>query len=101
MERMKANSKLQIEKLSKLEIEFSSRNRDDHKFDEERRKLDDLLRLEKEKFMNSEIDKRKYQMEYEISQKDKEMEINRLNRQLDHEKAVAELNLKNQIKKYE
>ena len=33
MERMKANSKLQIEKLSKLEIEFSSRNRDDHKFD--------------------------------------------------------------------
>ena len=51
--------------------------------------------------MNSEIDKRKYQMEYEISQKDKEMEINRLNRQLDHEKAVAELNLKNQIKKYE
>ena len=50
--------------------------------------------------MNSEIEKRKYQMEYGIVEKDKELEVNRLMRLVDHEKIVSEMNIKKEIKKY-
>lgn len=40
-------------------------------------------------------------MEFEILKKDKEMEVNRLLRMVDHEKAVSEMNTKRQIKRLE
>lgn len=40
-------------------------------------------------------------MQFEILRKDKDLQINRLMRIMDHEKIVAEMNLKSEIKKYQ
>ena len=51
--------------------------------------------------MNSEIEKRKYQMENEILTKERDQELVRYQKQLEHYNVVNELNLKNVHKKYE
>ena len=51
--------------------------------------------------MTNEIEKKKIQMEYEIMERDKTHEINRLMRQIEHRGAVAEQDLKITIKRLE
>ena len=67
---------------------MTAKNQELMKQGEERKKFDDLLRFEKEKFSNLEIDIRKTKMEYEILEKDKNSEITRLTRQLDQKDAM-------------
>jgi len=57
--------------------------------------------LEKDRYLNSEIEKRKYQMENEILTKERDQELVRYQKQLEHYNVVNELNLKNVHKKYE
>lgn len=51
--------------------------------------------------MNSEIEKRKIQMQLEIMEKDKDLEINRLLKLIDHDKYTTQFNSQNMMKKYE
>ena len=63
LERLKLTSKQQVEKLTKIESEFSFRSKDENKFNDERRRLEENIRLEKDRYLNCEIERRKFQME--------------------------------------
>ena len=88
IDRLKLINKQQADSISRLESEVTAKNQELMKQGEERKKFDDLLRFEKEKFSNLEIDIRKTKMEYEILEKDKNSEITRLTRQLDQKDAM-------------
>lgn len=51
--------------------------------------------------MTNEIDKKKVQMEYEILEREKTHEINRLLRQIEHREAVGDQDLKIKIRRLE
>lgn len=67
----------------------------------EKRKSEDLVRLEKDRFLNLEIDYKKTKMEYELLEKDKNNEINRLMRQVDYSGVNRTRDLEMKVKRYE
>ncbi len=67
----------------------------------EKRKSEDLIRLEKDRYFNLDIDYKKTKMEYELLEKDKNNEINRLMKQLDLSGGNRTRDMGLKLKRYE
>lgn len=80
VEKLKAVVKQLNENMAHLEGTLAVKEVEVRKLQEERRLLEDSVRGEKNKYMLLEIDLKKAQMEYEILQKDKNSEIDRMQR---------------------
>ena len=104
--------KLQLQnKNDALEAELVTRNQELRKCRDEKRVLEDSIRLEKDKYLNLEIEIKRLKMESEILEKDKNNEITRLKHLLEtqsrepagnsHEVRRLEDELKSQKHKYE
>lgn len=67
-----------------LEAELVTRNQELRKCRDEKRVLEDSIRLEKDKYLNLEIEIKRLKMESEILEKDKNNEITRLKHLLEN-----------------
>lgn len=67
---------------------------------DEKRGLEDAIRLEKDKYMNLEIDIKRVRMESEIMEKDKNNEINRLKNLLENQPKEMPVNT-NELRRLE
>lgn len=69
------------EKIRSLENELSSKDREIKQGFDDQKRLHELIRIEKDKYLNLEIQCKSYKMEFDMLEKEKNNEINRLIRQ--------------------
>jgi len=71
IERLKIINKQLQEKNDLLDAEIMAKNQEIKKYRDERRSLEDELRLEKDKYLSLEIDVKRIRMESELLEKEK------------------------------
>lgn len=71
IERLKIINKQLQEKNDLLDAEIMAKNQEIKKYRDERRSLEDELRLEKDKYLSLEIDIKRIRMESELLEKEK------------------------------
>lgn len=82
------------EKVKYLESKLTTSDQELRKILEEKKNYEELIRMEKDKLMNLEIQLRRERREHEIMEKDKNAEINMLMKDRDIKASAAERQLR-------
>lgn len=92
IERLKQINQQLQSRNDALEAEINARNQELRKCRDEKRGLEDAVRLEKDRYMNLEIEIKRLKMETEMLEKDKNIEIGRLKSLLESQPKEAQSN---------
>jgi hypothetical protein len=85
------------DKIQHLESTLSQCEKELRKILDEKRNYEELIRMEKDKYLNLELEARRERREFEIMEKDKNSEINRLLKRKDVKEGAIETEMKHTL----